>query len=129
VYKKSIKFFLEIFRILRPIVRRQMSIVAGAKEVKNETDFYSNAKDYWNGVCPNLDGMMGGLPQLSPLDLKESKPFLEKIIQKYQIETGKVCDIGAGIGRVTQHLFLPVFKQVFGAKPLFKGSSVQNFTI
>ena len=93
-----------------------MPLIAGVpNEVSNENEFYLNAKTYWNGVEPDLSGMMGGLPQLSPLDIQESKPFLKKLIQKYEMETGRVCDIGAGIGRVSKQLFLPVFDQVQSA--------------
>ena len=57
--------------------------------------------------------MLGGLPQLAPLDIQESKPFLIKLVQKYEMKTGRAVDLGAGIGRVTGTLLLPIFNQVF----------------
>ena len=99
--------------------RFRLPLIAGVpNEVSNENEFYLNAKTYWNGVKPDLAGVMGGLPQLSALDIQESKPFLKKLIQKYEMETGRVCDIGAGIGRVSKKLFLPVFDQVYNAPVL-----------
>ena len=94
----------------------KMTLIEGANGVANKDEFYGKAKSYWTGVKPDLDGMMGGLSQLSPLDVAESRPFLNKLISKHEMETESVVDLGAGIGRVTQKLFLPLFKEVRGEK-------------
>ena len=95
-----------------------MLVIEGVPEVINEKAFYSNAVTYWNSVKPDTNGMLGGLPQLAPLDIQESKPFLKKLVQKYEMKTGRAVDLGAGIGRVTGSLLLPIFNQVF-TKHLF----------
>ena len=78
----------------------------------NEKQFYSNAVSYWSRVKPDTNGMLGGLPQLAPLDIQESRPFLNKLLRKYEMGTKRAVDIGAGIGRVTGDLLLPIFEEV-----------------
>ncbi|CAL1547745.1 unnamed protein product [Lymnaea stagnalis] len=83
-------------------------------EIKSDDAFYSDAKDYWANVTPTIDGMLGGFAKISPTDINGSKIFLRPFLK---ITGGTVIakhalDCGAGIGRVTKRLLLPIFETV-----------------
>uniref|UniRef100_A0A1A7XAD1 protein N-terminal methyltransferase n=1 Tax=Iconisemion striatum TaxID=60296 RepID=A0A1A7XAD1_9TELE len=82
--------------------------------VEDETSFYSNAEDYWKEVPPTVDGMLGGYGSISSIDINGSKAFLKKFIGVGEGKTGSGCalDCGAGIGRITKRLLLPLFQTV-----------------
>jgi len=75
--------------------------------------WYSDAQAYWDGIPPTVDGMLGGFEVLTKEDVKGSKSFLQKLWKK-RPELGRGCavDCGAGIGRVTKNLLLPLFEKV-----------------
>ncbi|KAH9490204.1 N-terminal Xaa-Pro-Lys N-methyltransferase 1-A [Bulinus truncatus] len=84
------------------------------EEPKNYDPFYSDAKDYWAKVDPTVNGMLGGFAKISPIDINGSKAFLRPFLK---IAGGSVVpkyalDCGAGIGRVTKRLLLPIFENV-----------------
>jgi protein N-terminal methyltransferase len=57
--------------------------------------------------------MLGGFEVLTKQDVKGSNSFLKKL-WKVRPELGRACavDCGAGIGRVTKNLLLPLFQEV-----------------
>ena len=57
--------------------------------------------------------MLGGLCELDPLDIRDSELLLKKLFQKHQMGSENVSELGAGIGRVSQHLFRKHFEKVF----------------
>lgn len=81
---------------------------------ENQTTFYHNAEDYWRDVAPTVDGMLGGYGSISSIDLNGSKAFLQKFLGDGEGKTSPGCalDCGAGIGRITKRLLLPLFKTV-----------------
>ncbi|KAM6986457.1 N-terminal Xaa-Pro-Lys N-methyltransferase 1 [Aplochiton taeniatus] len=80
----------------------------------NESSFYSKAKVYWKEAPPTVDGMLGGYGSVSNTDINGSKKFLKKFLGQAEGKTGTGCalDCGAGIGRISKHLLLPLFKAV-----------------
>ncbi|XP_068104588.1 N-terminal Xaa-Pro-Lys N-methyltransferase 1 isoform X2 [Hyperolius riggenbachi] len=82
--------------------------------VEDETQFYCNAKTYWKNVPPTVDGMLGGYGHISSIDLSGSKKFLQRFLKDgpHKIGTSYALDCGAGIGRITKRLLLPIFKNV-----------------
>ncbi|CAN9504749.1 unnamed protein product [Ophioblennius macclurei] len=80
----------------------------------NEESFYSNAEGYWKDVPPTVDGMLGGYGSISSIDINGSKAFLQKFLGEGEGKTGSGCalDCGAGIGRITKRLLLPLFQTV-----------------
>ncbi|KXT04417.1 hypothetical protein AC578_3607 [Pseudocercospora eumusae] len=62
---------------------------------------------YWSSTPATVDGVLGGFPQVSRVDLQGSANFLAKLRRQSKVfspSTGKlkrVADCGAGIGRVT----------------------------
>ncbi|KAI9815998.1 MAG: Alpha N-terminal protein methyltransferase 1 [Pycnora praestabilis] len=65
---------------------------------------HSKAIDYWQSISPDVNGMLGGYPQISRIDLQGSSNFLAKL-KRQSPASPKVLqrgvDCGAGIGRVT----------------------------
>ncbi|XP_054853708.1 N-terminal Xaa-Pro-Lys N-methyltransferase 1 [Eublepharis macularius] len=82
--------------------------------VEDELDFYSKAKKYWKDIPPTVDGMLGGYGHISNIDINSSRKFLLRFIRDGSNKTGtaRALDCGAGIGRITKRLLLPLFKAV-----------------
>ncbi|MEE6505548.1 hypothetical protein FKM82_005556 [Ascaphus truei] len=82
--------------------------------VEDETQFYCKAKKYWKNVPATVDGMLGGYGHISSVDINGSKKFLQRFLRDGAHKTGTsyALDCGAGIGRITKRLLLPIFKTV-----------------
>src|SRR4051794_1105476 len=64
---------------------------------------------YWNAISPDVNGMLGGFPQISRIDLRGSLTFITKLrrlTSNCQVRNApklsRAVDCGAGIGRVTE---------------------------
>jgi protein N-terminal methyltransferase len=83
--------------------------------------------EYWNSVSSDVNGMLGGYPQTSRIDLQGSSVFLAKL-RRGKSQASKqplpplerAADCGAGIGRITKGLLLGVAKQVDVVEPVKK---------
>nr|XP_022326684.1 N-terminal Xaa-Pro-Lys N-methyltransferase 1-like [Crassostrea virginica] len=82
--------------------------------LEEEDKFYGDAKKYWEGITPTVDGMLGGFAKISPTDINGSHAFLRPflVVGGGKTETTRALDCGAGIGRITKRLLLPIFKTV-----------------
>ncbi|XP_030631593.1 N-terminal Xaa-Pro-Lys N-methyltransferase 1 isoform X2 [Chanos chanos] len=81
--------------------------------IEDEATFYSKAELYWKEVNPTVDGMLGGYGSISSIDINGSKKFLYKFLGgPGKTGTGCALDCGAGIGRITKRLLLPLFRTV-----------------
>jgi len=80
---------------------------------KEVLTWYTDAFDYWENEanCPlSDDGVLGGYGVLTPMDVRDSNAFLDRISAiRPALKFDRVADCGAGIGRVTKHLLLPRF--------------------
>ncbi|XP_050389359.1 N-terminal Xaa-Pro-Lys N-methyltransferase 1-A [Patella vulgata] len=76
--------------------------------------FYGDAKVYWEKISPTVDGMLGGFAKISPTDINGSRAFLRPFmkISGGKVNNKKALDCGAGIGRITKRLLLPMFDSV-----------------
>ncbi|KAJ3409226.1 hypothetical protein HDV05_004542 [Chytridiales sp. JEL 0842] len=66
--------------------------------------WYTDAADYWHEIEPTVNGMLGGFAHISDTDTTSSLKFIEEFINR--------THCGAGIGRVSKHFLLRVFKNV-----------------
>lgn len=85
--------------------------------------------EYWKGVCASVDGMLGGIPStrtfscINRVDLQGSRAFLAKLgigLKSDRRRIDSVLEFGAGIGRVTEGLFLPIAEQIDIVEPVAK---------
>lgn len=78
--------------------------------MSSRQDWYGASLKYWDDAKPTVDGMLGGFANLSPSDLAGSTKFLQHVQRKIRpdLQFGASCECGAGIGRVTKGLFLPL---------------------
>ncbi|KAJ1960866.1 hypothetical protein IWQ62_004066, partial [Dispira parvispora] len=85
--------------------------------------WYEDAERYWESVPATVDGVLGGLAVVDKPDITGSMKFLSPFVATQQskrqpsssvpqINTGVVCDCGAGIGRITKGLLSRVFDTV-----------------
>ena len=80
-----------------------------AAQTQSRLDWYRHGHQYWNKTAATLQGVLGGFAHVSPLDITESKAFLDEL----KVSKGRSVDLGAGIGRITKDLLIPYgFKQV-----------------
>lgn len=83
---------------------------------------------YWNSVSADTNGMLGGYPQTSRVDLQGSSNFLTKLRRgKQRANTRqmlspleRVADCGAGVGRITKGLLMGVARRVDVVEPVKK---------
>lgn len=84
----------------------------GVRAGGTNSTWYGRATDYYEENCPaSLDGVLGGFASISNLDLEGSRKFLERIKKDRPLldwSAGSGCECGAGIGRVTKGLLLPL---------------------
>lgn len=98
--------------------KRVAELVDGATdETASVPAWYTQAYAYWEaeGNCPpTIDGVLGGFGHVSGTDIAGSRRFLEgrvkPLLSAMRLE--KAADCGAGIGRVTKLLLLPIFASV-----------------
>lgn len=114
-------------------------------EVEEAIDSQINHADqitYWESQSSDVNGMLGGYPQVSRIDLRGSKNFITKIRRltsrdEPESTNGKasadstpskqlrrVVDCGAGIGRITTGLLLNVADTVDIVEPVKKFTDV-----
>lgn len=81
------------------------------EDAKNEY-WYEQAADYYEENCPEtLDGVLGGFASITDTDLVGSKRFIDAVQKKrpkLMFSDGYGCECGAGIGRVSKGLLLPL---------------------
>ncbi|XP_060803357.1 N-terminal Xaa-Pro-Lys N-methyltransferase 1-like [Amyelois transitella] len=79
----------------------------------SETSFYTRAAFYWANVPATIDGILGGFGHISDIDIDGSKAFLREIF-RFKNPPGRqlALDCGAGIGRISKNLLIPLFDKV-----------------
>lgn len=70
----------------------------------------SATEEYWKSVDPDVNGMLGGYGDLSPLDERDSVKFLSRYFADRPCRLALDC--GAGIGRVSRNVLLKLFSRV-----------------
>lgn len=89
---------------------------------------------YWSSITPNVNGMLGGFPQISNIDLKGSQAFLAKMRRLYpstrssetehtnpnapKPKLNRAVDCGAGIGRITTNFLSKVATTIDIVEPI-----------
>lgn len=89
---------------------------------------HAAAINYWSEVPATINGILGGFPQISRIDLRGSKNFLAKVRRLIPncTTTEKLklgVDCGAGIGRVTEGFLSQVCEVVDAVEPVEKFAS------
>ncbi|XP_048800061.1 N-terminal Xaa-Pro-Lys N-methyltransferase 2 isoform X3 [Lagopus muta] len=81
--------------------------------INGEMQFYARAKHFYQEVPATEEGMMGDYIELSNIDIESSREFLRKFVGGVgKAGTNRALDCGSGIGRISKHVLLPVFKSV-----------------
>lgn len=81
--------------------------------------FYAKAQEYWCGVPATVNGMLGGFAILSKKDIEGSRKVLEEFIGcNGRVKPEVALDCGAGIGRVSKHLLIPLFQKIELVEPV-----------
>ncbi|KAK0739431.1 alpha-N-methyltransferase NTM1 [Apiosordaria backusii] len=81
---------------------------------------------YWESISPDVNGMLGGFPHITKVDIQGSRNFLAKLgigakAKGKKITVERALEGGAGIGRVTNGLLLDgIAKQVDVIEPIEK---------
>lgn len=85
-----------------------------AEEMMQRKNFYTDAEKYWERIPATVNGVMGGFQKLSAKDTSASRKLILSFTEgpEASISNNRALDCGAGIGRVSKHLLLPLFKEV-----------------
>ena len=75
-------------------------------------EWYAKAKNYWDNVQGDVNGMLGGYSEIAEIETEQSSKLLQRFIENGMLHPGTACDCGAGIGRVTKNLLLKHFANV-----------------
>ena len=78
---------------------------------------------YWQSIPPDINGMLGGYPQISDIDLIGSRIFLAKMgigTRGNLTLSDRTLEAGAGIGRITKGLLVDVSDEVDVVEPIEK---------
>ncbi|KAK6059448.1 hypothetical protein COOONC_02923 [Cooperia oncophora] len=96
-----------------------MALAQSKSDPANAEEFYKKAEEFWSNASRDIDGMLGGFAKLHAPDIRASKNFIKKLrTKKLLVDNNRAADCGAGIGRVTRHLLLPLFKNVVMVEPV-----------
>jgi len=83
------------------------------KNEQTDIELYNKAANYWEGVNPTIDGMLGGFAKISHIDIEGSSKLLKLLFREEPSPgKGRALDCGAGIGRITKHLLTKHFQTV-----------------
>jgi protein N-terminal methyltransferase len=87
------------------------------------------AIEYWSSISADDNGVLGGYPQVSRVDLQGSANFLAKLRRKSRLHPisrrlGLVVDCGAGIGRITRGFLSKIADAVDIVEPVQKLTDV-----
>jgi aldose 1-epimerase len=86
---------------------RKFSSIDAMWRAQNLNTWYQQSLDYYDDHCPStVDGVLGGMGEVSHSDLEGSRRFLNDLGWSM---AGTACECGAGIGRVTKGLLLDLF--------------------
>ena len=80
--------------------------------------WYEVSKDYWSSQENSINGMLGGYPELGPIDIEFSSKILEKYIHKFQTKNETCADVGSGIGRISIELLSKHFQSITLVEPI-----------
>ena len=78
---------------------------------------------YWSATEPTVNGVLGGYPEVSKVDIQGSKNFLGKLRRQSKEhppikKLSRAVDCGAGIGRITDGLLSNVAEKVDIVEPV-----------
>lgn len=83
------------------------------QEEKARQEWFDKSVEYWNNAEATVDGVLGGYGRVSSADVRESKLLLKSVLNLSDMAAhGVALDCGAGIGRVSKNLLLPLFRTV-----------------
>ena len=94
----------------------------------------ADALAYWNSIAADDNGMLGGYPHVSRVDIQGSSTFLAKVRRMSKEETKgtidettgppppfeRAVDCGAGIGRITMNLLVHQARTIDIVEPVSK---------
>jgi len=96
--------------------------VKAVKDISDHPSFYQDALSYWEKVEPSVNGMLGGLEELTNIDLTSSMQFVYSYVQELKKGGSQthVADCGSGIGRITKCLLSGLFDKIDMVEPCSK---------
>jgi protein N-terminal methyltransferase len=75
----------------------------------SDKPWYSLANTYWSQCQPTVSAVLGGFEEVHDIDIPSSARFLSRLTG---MGRGRAVDCGAGMGRVSKSLLVPMFERV-----------------
>lgn len=86
--------------------------------------YYGESVKYWSNVESNDDGMLDGFLDENTPDLDFTKAKIEYYLKNKNMGKNVCVDVGAGIGRISLHVFSKYFKEIHLVEPVKKFTDV-----
>ena len=77
--------------------------------------WYGKSLEYWSKTPATITGVLGGMDHVHEADIAESRQFLLAI---QGVGRSRALDCGAGIGRITKNLLMPLFEKTDLLEPI-----------
>lgn len=97
--------------------------------MQSKKDIYDKIKNHWSSQPSSVESVLNGFGELNKPDIEFSNKLLERLINSNMINTEKVLDCAAGVGRVSEYVLVNHFKQVdmFEQEEKFVNEAKQKF--
>ncbi|TKA32539.1 hypothetical protein B0A50_01647 [Salinomyces thailandicus] len=104
-------------------IAQEMAFTEPSNTTPDSLINHEAAIKYWSSTEPTVNGVLGGYPQVSRIDLQGSGNFLAKLRRQSKHFSAdkklrRAVDCGAGIGRITEGLLRNVAETVDIVEPV-----------
>ena len=87
---------------------------------QSTSKWYEVSEEYWMSQDNSINGMLGGFPELGPIDIEFSSKILKQYMLQFQTQNEVCADVGSGIGRISIELLSKHFQSITLVEPINK---------
>ena len=104
IFKNNIEFW--------KYFEQQKETGAPLSEPASKNPLRNDIADWWKDRATDYESIIGLKPENQTIDIQETLHAFDEVKSRFHIETRRVADCGAGVGRVTKEALVKVFDTV-----------------